>query len=257
MSIDIGRWRNDRAATLRRVDLTAYEDSTSDLLPTSTMETIFYRIDQARKLRVPLALVTGSHGVGKTTSLREYASVANLLMWECRPGYQARHVLSDVAERMGISAGHGWRTQTSIIAEQLRAHPRTIILDEAQRMNYDGFDLLKYLADTGQSTFVLSASPSLERRIDKWQDIASRCPVRVRLAPMTAAEFAELHDDSGFGRDTLIAIHEASAGILRRAQWLMLHVDEAIEVNRADDEAISRTSVHPQHIRAIAEEVLS
>lgn len=256
MTINITTWR-EAAKSARHVDLTEFQDSTSELLPTRAMQTIIYRVGTARKMQVPLALVTGSHGVGKTTSLREYAALENLLMWEARPGYQAKHVLSDIAERMGLSAGQGWRMQTSIVAEQLRAHPRTIIIDEAQRLNYDGFDLLKYLADASSSTFILSASPSLEKRIDKWQDIASRCPVRVRVAPMTAQEFVALHERSGFEREALIAVHECAAGILRRAQWLMHHIDEAIEANREDAPDINRSSVAAQHVRALAEEVLT
>ena len=256
MSINMTTWR-DSLQHVENIDLTTFEDSAAGLLPTAAMQTIVYRVSTARKMHVPLALVTGSHGVGKTTSLREYASIENLLMWEARPGYQAKHVLSDIAERMGLSAGQGWRMQTSIVAEQLRAHPRTMIIDEAQRLNYDGFDLLKYLADASSSTFVLSASPSLEKRIDRWQDIASRCPVRVRVAPMTAQEFVDLQADSGFSREALIAVHECSAGILRRAQWLMHHLDEAIDANKREQSDITRASVAAQHVRALASEVLA
>jgi DNA transposition AAA+ family ATPase len=255
MTRDTSLWRQQ----VRHIDLTKNPSASPDLLMTEALLTISHRITQARKLRVPLALITGSHGVGKSTSLREYANTEGLLMWEARPGYQAKHVLSDLAEKLGLSAGTGWRMQTSIVAESLAADPRCVILDEAQRLDYNGFDLLKYLADSSGSTFVLAASPSLEKRIDRWQDIASRCPVRVRVAPMSAEEFVRLYDDSQFAKDTLAAIHEVTAGVLRKAQWLILHIDDAININlQANPNAdISRGRVLPEHVKSIAREVLS
>jgi DNA transposition AAA+ family ATPase len=246
-------------ATANQIDLLTANIAAPELLITTTLATITHRINQARKMQVPLALITGAHGVGKTTSLRNYATTEHLAMWECHPSYRAKHLLNDISKKFGVGTGIGWRLQTSIVLDQLIAHPSCIILDEAQRLNYEGFDLLKYLADGSKSTFVLSASPSLSKRIDRWPDIASRCSVRVQVAPMALEEFAQLHSDSRFAYETLVAIHEASDGIFRRAQWLMHHIDHGIKITLKDNpnSKLNRMSIHPDHVKSIAKEVLS
>lgn len=244
----------------RTVDLSIrYEENglPDNFKPTVAFRTVVERINYAREVKAPLALVTGAHGAGKTTALRYIAHHDDVLFWECKPGYQPKHVLVDVAQRLGINTGQGWQMQTSITAEQLAAAPRIFLLDEAQRLNYDGMDLLKYLADQSGSTFVLSASPSLEKRIDRWPDIASRCTVRVRVSTMSAEEFLELYQGDGFSPEALIEIHRLTGGVMRVVQALVREIDTHLaHFNERSGSDKSRADFEPGHIRAIAEKVI-
>jgi DNA transposition AAA+ family ATPase len=189
--------------------------------PTTAFRLVVERFHYAREVKAPIALVTGAHGAGKTTALRYIAHHEDVLFWECKPGYQEKHILSDIARKLGISVGDGWAMKTSVTVDHLTASPRTFILDEAQRLNYNGLDLIKYLADQSGSTFVLSSSPSLEKRIDRWPDIASRCNVRLRVTTMSAEEFVELYQTDGFTPEALVELHRLSNGVMRTVQALL------------------------------------
>lgn len=242
------------------VDLSTIEDH--DGLPENFKATRAFRLvvdryHYARNVQAALMLVTGAHGAGKTTALRYIAHNDDVLFWECRPSYQAKHLLSDIAKKLGISAGTGWQMQTSIVVDQLSGEPRVFVLDEAQRLNYDGMDLLKYLADQSGSTFILSASPSLEKRIDRWPDIASRCTVRVRVSTMGIEEFTGLYKDDGFSLESLTEIHKLTDGVMRTLKALLREIDTHIAAfNERSGQTKSRADLQPGHIRLIAEKVI-
>ena len=218
--------------------------------------TILDRVVFAREIRAPLMLITGTHGAGKTTTLRFYAHREGVWMWECLPNYHEKQLLRDLAERLGIYGGVSWAEQSSLVVQQLTASPRTFVLDEAQRMSYAGFDLLKYLADASGSTFVLSASPSLVKRIDRWPDIASRCPVRVAVSTIETGEFLLLFKDEGFSDDGLLELHRLSGGVMRTLNAIMRQVDFELNLyNERTKHKVSRKDLAPAHIRIFAKRV--
>lgn len=226
--------------------------------PSNTFREILGSLETARRRKRKLALVTGSHGVGKTTALYFYASKRGALIWECTPSYKPKHVLADIAQKLGINAGTGWRMQTSIVVEQLRAGPRTIILDEAQRLDYAGFDLLKYIADQAAGTlFVFGSSPSLETRINRWPDIASRCTVRIHARPMSLEELVELYQPEGFGLEALEEMHRLTGGIMRVLRDLIEQLDMDIShYNQTHEDRVGRESVKSINVREGAERVI-
>lgn len=246
-------------APRRLVDLAELEDQglPPDFKPTKAFRMVVDRYSYAKGVKAPLALVTGAHGAGKTTALRYIAHNDDALLWECRPSYQAKHLLRDIAHKLGINAGTGWQMQTSIVVDQLIAAPRMFILDEAQRLDYAAMDLLKYLADQSGSTFFLSASPSLEKRIERWPDIASRCSVRVRVSTMKHEEFVELYQNDGFTLEALTEVHRLTSGVMRTVQALLREIDEHITAyNQRSGQDRKRSDLQAGHIRLIGEKVV-
>lgn len=227
----------------------------ADFKPTTAFNLIIERLDYAREVRAPLALITGSHGAGKTTALRYYAYSQDVLMWECPPRYHEKWLMKDLAKRLGISAGVSWGEQSSIVAEQLAAAPRTFLLDEAQRLNYAGMDVLKFIADASGSTFVVSASPSLEKRIDRWDDISSRCTVRVRVKAVSAEEFLRLYKDEGFRDEALLELHKLSNGVMRTIKAMLREIDLQLAAYSEQYEKTTRDNLTPELIRIFAERV--
>ena len=198
---------------------------------TKTFQEIQERIRYAATIQAPLMTVTGTHGAGKSMGTRYYAQKHAATAWECRPGYSAKVVLRDLCRELGINAGSGWDMQTSVVAQQLEGHPRVFVLDEAQRLDYNGLDLLKWVADRSGSTFVLVASPSLEKRIERWPDIDSRCPVKLRVAAMTAAELTSIYKSDGYSAEALAEIHVQTRGVMRNVQYLFRHIEEAMKAS--------------------------
>jgi len=90
-TLDLERFLDGlRLEAKRPLDLSAIEDDKglpAQFKPTTAFRLIVDRLEYAREVKAPLALVTGSHGAGKTTALRYYAHHEDVLMWECRPSY--------------------------------------------------------------------------------------------------------------------------------------------------------------------------
>lgn len=219
---------------------------------TTTFKEIIQHLEYSWRIQARLALLTGAHGAGKSTAIRFFAQQKGVLNWECAPKYQARDILADLALRLGISVGHGFRMQTSIVVSHLAEDPKLIILDEAQRMDYDAVDQLKYLADNTDCTFVLVASPSLETRIDRWPDISSRCSVRLRVSAISLEEFCELYSPDGFSRPVLTEMHKATGGIYRKIVNLLRHIEEAVE----STPGMTVSALTPSHIQFVVSRVM-
>ncbi|MEM7734408.1 MAG: AAA family ATPase [Deinococcota bacterium] len=225
--------------------------------PTIAFRSVVERFNYAVEVGTSLALITGAHGAGKTTAFKYIAHNHDALYWEARPSYRPQHLLGDIAQRLGVNAGQGWHMQTSIVVDQLYANPRRFLVDEAQRLNYEGMDLLKYLADQSGSLFMLSASPSLEKRIDKWPDIASRCNVRARISAMGSDEMLSLYDDSGFSRESLLEIHRISEGVMRVVQAILREIDIHLKLlSEETGRPYTREGLAPGHVQVFAEKVV-
>lgn len=218
----------------------------------STFKAIVKHLEYSWRVQAALALVTGAHGAGKSTAIRYFARQQGVLYWECPPKYQAKHILADLAAQLGISTGHSFRMQTSVVVAQLQSDPKLVILDEAQRMDYDAIDQLKYLADNSGSTFVMVASPSLEQRIERWPDISSRCSVKLRVSAISLEEFILLYGVDGFSTATLKEMHKQTGGIYRKITSLLKHLGEAIQ----STPGMTVDSLTPAHIQFVAEQVM-
>ena len=243
------------------IDLSQVRGS-SDLPPhfkaTQAFESTLATLYKAKRLQAALALVTGAHGAGKTTTLQYFERIEpSAHYWQCKPSYHAKHLLSDICSRVGINAGRGWEMQTSIIATQLKGHTRLFLLDEAQRLNYEGLDLLKWIADETGSTFVLCASPSLEKRIDKWPDIATRCKIRARVQPMEVDELYALYKDDGYSEEVIGEIHHHSQGVMRTVAAIMQQIEFELEYqNTRSPQKLGIKDLEAAHIRVVAEKVV-
>lgn len=243
---------NRRVVEFGRIEAT--EGIPTGFRRTRAFDEILRAIALGKRLSANLVLITGQNGGGKTTALRVYAATfERAIYWEARAGYEPKHVLADVVSKLPMNTGEGWRLQTSAAIAYLARSPYTFLIDEAQRLNYNSLDLLKYIADNSGSTFVLSASSSLATRIERWPDISSRCPVRVEVKPMELEEFVELHQAEGWSLEALQEIHRLGRGVMRTMQALFLVLQDHIEAaEAATKRTVDRGEVQPSHIRLIA-----
>lgn len=224
------------------------------ILGTPAVRLVVNRIAYAVKRGSPLCVVAGEHGAGKTTAATLYArSNPRALYWQVPPEYNAREIVADLCERLGIRAGEAWRVRTSVLTTYLKEHPHVVLLDEAQRLDYRALDMLKYIADSAGVTIVLLGSPWLDRVIDRHTDIASRAWVRVRVQPIELEAFRELYAPLGYTPKTLKAVHEATRGVMRSIVALFDHLDEGLQ----SVPGMTRSDLTPDHVRGVADEVLS
>lgn len=225
-----------------------------EILSTPAVRLVLNRIAYAVKRGSPLCVVAGEHGAGKTTAARLYArNSARAFYWQVPPEYNAREVVADLCRHLNINAGEAWRTRTSVLIAHLQDHPYVILLDEAQRLDYKAMDMLKYIADNANVTIVMLGSPWLDRMVDRHSDISSRAEVRVRVQAIDLQSLTTLYTPKGYQPKTLKAVHDVTRGIMRSINALLEHLDEGLSA-RPD---MSRADLTPEHVKAVAEEVLS
>jgi DNA transposition AAA+ family ATPase len=228
------------------------EDIDSSILPKDFKPTKAFGIcldgmKRGLKRNAPLIAIGGTNGAGKSSACRYFAHTEGLLMTEVATGVQPKHLLNMLCKTLGIDQGTGWMMQVEIVLGHLRQSPRTMILDEAQRLSYDSFDLLKYLGDNSGSVFVLVGSASMLTRIERWPDIDSRCPVKIKVEPLEIDEFIGLYSPDGFQEEALAEIHHQCKGIMRNVVWLLVHIEDALSKSK-----ITKSELTPAHIRSLA-----
>jgi len=142
------------------------------------MEWIDRRVRQNRD-----TLIIGEYGVGKSAFIQEIhkkykkAMVINPLGSTCQL----------LGEMCGVVEVEYWKKPKYI--QQLKDHPRIIIIDEAQHLRPDFYPYLKMISDYG-NTLVMSGLVELADILkERHPDILSRM-MRMTLEPIGAAEFA-------------------------------------------------------------------
>ncbi|MDO4246546.1 MAG: AAA family ATPase [Deinococcus sp.] len=218
---------------------------------TPALNLITKRVQYAIREGVPLVLVVGEHGCGKSTAARLLAQKPRTFYWEARPDYTPKDVMADILEKLNIRVGESWRQRTDVLTRYLQDHPHTLLIDESQRMGWRTLDQLKYVADNSGITIVLLGSPWLEQIIAKRTDIDSRVGVRVRVEPLSQADFLRLYSDDDYPEKVLVAVHEVTRGVYRVIDRLLRHLDVGLA-----DASMSRADLTPAHVRAVAQEVL-
>lgn len=218
---------------------------------TPALQLIRKRVEYGVREHVPLILVVGEHGCGKSTAARLLAQKPRYLYWEARPEYAPKEVMADILDHLRIRVGEGMRQRTDTLTRYLQEHPHTLEIDESQRMGRKTLDQLKYVADNSGNTVVLYGSPWFEQMIDRHTDIASRVGVRVRIEPMSADDFMRLYANDGYTTKTLAAVHEVTRGVHRVIDRLLRHLDVALA-----DAKMDRSGLTPTHVRTVANEVL-
>lgn len=230
------------------------------VLATPAVRLVLSRIVYGVRHKSPLCIVAGEHGAGKSTSARLYVqNNPRALYWEAPPEYSAREVVADLCQKLSINAGEAWRIRTSVLVSHLKDHPYTILIDEAQRLDYKALDMIKYVADNSGTTFILLGSPWLDRIVDRHTDISSRAHVRVRVQPIDLNSLHDIYAKEGYNAQTIKAVHDATRGIMRSITALLQHLDEGLtkhNKNPNGKKPMTRGDLTAEHVRRVAYEVL-
>jgi hypothetical protein len=218
----------DGARTLPTDSLLMVEQAVTDLLATRAMGTVH-----------------GSAGLGKTFAVEQAFARARTRcdggLEVCWVSFPSRPTMRLVAatlleELTGEPAGRGDRfTLTSMLLDELaggRAAQRALVIDEAQQLNRECIEFLRYLHDHRLTRFalLLVGGDGTWRVLSREPMLRSRIYRRVSFSPLDSAQVAALIP-------TFHPIYEGVAG------ELLLFIDDHIaHGNLRDWAAFTRTA---------------
>jgi DNA transposition AAA+ family ATPase len=232
-------------------------DTTAGFMPTSGSKLIVSRLKTALEQGMSLALVHGPAGVGKSVATKvfveRYATERRAMHVRSHPDFSPSALLDEIAIGLRMTRVSRFRTLLGMVREALERQPSVIVIDEAQLCGRSTLECIKYLSDETKTMFVLVTTDEFVNDVRRWRDIESRIGMIAGITALSKTEFADLYADSGFSKQALTAIHDATDGVLRDVQRLITQLDKFVEINAS--RGTTRTALGKIHILEVAKKV--
>lgn len=148
-----------------------------------------------------MAAVTGTAGIGKTVAANEileaknrnqsHTGVSPVILVTLHPKPTPRAIASEIAKELSQKQPR-WKTSNEIASEVseliVRNDLRLIMVDEADRLDETGFDLLRSVFDSTGCPIMLVGLPQLMRVISKYEQFDSRVGLRLTFETLDEEE---------------------------------------------------------------------
>lgn len=109
-----------------------------------------------------LGLLYGVAGMGKTTTLREYArSHPDVILIEVNITYTPSALLKIIAKKLGLEVAGSLNDINEAILEKLAGSGRMILVDEAEYLSVKSLEILRRIRDHAKVGLVLAGLPKL------------------------------------------------------------------------------------------------
>lgn len=127
----------------------------TDIVATSVYTTMTKALaTTARKFE--LAVFTGASGIGKTTTLTDYARThKSAILIEADPGYTATALFSELCHALSLPAKASLHDLMTRVVEKLQGSGRLIIIDEAEQLKPRVLDLIRRVHDKAKVPIAL------------------------------------------------------------------------------------------------------
>ena len=222
------------------------------------MKPVFVQTTNVRNFHSMMALVEKRHGhdsfatasgragIGKTESGKYYATQTGSVYIETLGGWSELWMYQDILKGMGVRNQPKQRKPCfELILEISRDTPRTIILDEADRLSHKLLDAVRDLCKMMLVPWVLIGEESLPQLIGRDRRVWSRPCATMEFKPMEAPDIIGIckeATDEGLHMNAQVAamIQQKTGGDIR-----------LIEMIISNAEPISKTN----HCKEITEEI--
>jgi DNA transposition AAA+ family ATPase len=233
------------------------DDADERFIATTSARTALSRIKAGVEDSAPFVMLTGPSGCGKSEVGRKFArekeafiSNQNRFYLETRPKMEASALLEELAVNLRISRIRRFNTLLGMIRDSLLLAPCVAVVDEVQRLDKDGIDTLRYLADQTGSTWVLICEDEFADGVTRARNVDNRVFKRYRMGPTPKEELATLPLLEGFEAHTTEEIHALTGGVLRDVVRLVRSIDELVRLNSA--KGLTRAAFKPNQVRVAA-----
>lgn len=153
-------------------------------------------MDELQKLpgNIPkLALVYGSHGLGKSQTIQWWADKNDSVYVRAAQGMTSRWLLSEIAEELGEEPF--WHTQETfmLIENHLRQNPKVIIVDEVDYLiEKSTVETLRDLHDKTGCPIVLVGMGSADKKLARYPHLVDRIYKSFRFEPFDSDDIKEI-----------------------------------------------------------------
>lgn len=133
----------------------------SDFVEISIAKTIF---EIARKCHIKnkIGVIYGSAGLGKTTTVKEYAAQnPDAILVEADLGYTPKVLFQKLLRKLGMTPSGSIHEMHEAVIDKLRGSGRLIIIDEAEHLPYRALELMRRVYDKAGVGILLIGMPRL------------------------------------------------------------------------------------------------
>lgn len=153
-----------------------------------------------RDAKIPgLGLICGKAGLGKTEAMKWYSSQNALPYLRAMAAWSLRYMLKEISYELGLETEGGIPALIGQIKDELLAHPRLIIIDEADYLARAGkwhlLETLRDIHDLTSSPFVFIGEGNIKAKLAKKSRIGRRVSQVVEFQPLTIDEIALVTQD--------------------------------------------------------------
>jgi DNA transposition AAA+ family ATPase len=209
---------------------------------------------EACRRRGELGIITGHAGVGKTTALKAYAANhSDTILITANPTYGKIGALRSLSAILGLDPFRHCQYLLDEIADELKAGPRLLIVDEADLLSYPGLEILRTIHDKCEPVLgvVLSGLPRLYRNMttgrrggNDYSQLYSRVAVYAELPMPSCKEvlaFVKSRCEEKVPKEVVDVLYQEAA--MHGMRRLVKLLPGAVEIARRNDESLSVEAV--------------
>ena len=114
-----------------------------------------------------IVLIVGNAGLGKTISLKNYASNTEATTYiECDLTHTPKSILQEIAEQKKlVLEKKDFHSVNKAVVKALSSSDELIIFDEAELLSYKSLEVIRRLHDKTEAAIVLAGLPSLKNNL--------------------------------------------------------------------------------------------
>jgi len=180
----------------------------------------------------------GQAGRGKTSAAKFFAAQNGWVYVRALTGWSELWMMQDLCFELQIDPiPKRKKPAFEAVVKSLRKNPRTIVIDEADKMDATLLDWIRDLADITYVPFALVGEKLLARKMQKERRIWSRTLRCVEFGPITAMDiifFAKQAAELAISAQQAETLREASEGDFRLVARDVRRIEELFAVNKSD-----------------------
>ena len=140
-----------------------------------------------------LALVYGSHGLGKTKTLIWWATKNDAIYIRANNDMTQNGLLKEIVIELNQRPYHAMQDNLDLIIRQLRYNPKIIIVDEIDYLfSKNAIEILRDIQDNTGTPIILSGMGNVDTKIARYRHFEDRIYKKLKFEPYNEADIEDI-----------------------------------------------------------------